>query len=767
MADIFIYNGDSFLPDYLPGLIGYGQRGANGNIGATGSSVHYSSLNVLAYEESKNSSVDASVLTSNTEHINKEVIELILLGKELSNNGYSSRNVEYMVNDIIIDRTGRFYIIKEIDLLKEKVIITSIDDYGKSNYSIITNTFTGLSVYCSTTFLKSDSKKWIQPNMSFSGIEYFNGTHSPKVYHTEDLGENIFGNFVNFNLSYDATADISKYTYKFVLAFPNGQTIETYSINPYKTIFVDNKLVFGWFDTNGWTNSYNFSLSNLKPDLALLDINSEGDSSINTEISNLVESHIRLGDSLKCRGAVYNEDYNSEISNKANAVLCSFFIKYNCTAYVEVIDTESGIVYRIDMDDIFISKEGSQIVNNRPIIEECVQSSVWEIKNYNKYENDSFLVNSDKTLFNPMHSYVFIPEEENIYDANDVRVLSEDGIIENVYFTDASGIGYYTGIYEILGSNGSGDGIFSGSDEIHQNTNGIYEDLKGIVEKIETLGDSPLETYGQNSQRLQTYNYDTLSSNDRNKFISSAIRYKYGVIPYNIQFSQENADDFKKNNPYKDCNRTLKLSFKNAESITINVVFEELSDLGLVHPDTKNPIQYPLAMVYIGYIDHPLIVLPNSDTENETSGIYYLTKFVPPGYSGDEEGVQCTSAGMADLTINVQDFGLNPRDEHYIEIGVTLLDVRDKDGNMRTREQINSMHPNTVTPNSSPNRLFRSTFFSNINASIPELKIYVSKISSIDDSYVEEVKPEDSSTEEDINIFNNYKIDTPTKNETT
>ena len=192
MADIFIYNGDSFLPGYLPGLIGYGQRGANGNIGATGSSVHYSSLNVLAYEESKDSSVDASVLTSDTEHINKEVIELILLGKELSNNGYSSRNVEYMVNDIIIDRTGRFYIIKEIDLLKEKVIITSIDDYGKSNYSIITNTFTGFNVYCSTTFLKSDSKKWIQPNMSFNGIEYFNGTHSPKVYHAEE-SENTLG----------------------------------------------------------------------------------------------------------------------------------------------------------------------------------------------------------------------------------------------------------------------------------------------------------------------------------------------------------------------------------------------------------------------------------------------------------------------------------------------------------------------------------------------------------------------------------------------
>ncbi len=364
MADFFIYNGDSFLPDYLPGLIGYGQRGANGNIGATGSSVHYSSLNVLVYENtSENSFTDASVLTSDTEHVNKEIIDLILSGKELSNNGYSSRDVEYMVNDIILDRTGKFYIIKEIDPLKEKVVIRSIDDYGKSNYSIITNTFTGLNVYCSTTFLKSDSKKWIQPNMSFSGIEYFNGTHSPKVYHTEDLGENIFGNFINFTLSYDTAADISKYTYKFVLVFPNGQTLESYSTDPYKTIFVDNKLVFGWFDTNGWASSYNFSLSNLKRDSSLLDTNSEGDSSTNQEISNLVESHVKLGDSLKCRGAVYDEERNFEISNKANTVLCSFFIKHNCTAYAEVIDTESGVVYRIDMNDIFISKEGNQITN--------------------------------------------------------------------------------------------------------------------------------------------------------------------------------------------------------------------------------------------------------------------------------------------------------------------------------------------------------------------------------------------------------------------
>ena len=56
---------------------------------------------------------------------------------------------------------------------------------------------------------------------------------------------------------------------------------------------------------------------------------------------------------------------------------------------------------------------------------------------------------------------------------------------------------------------------------------------------------------------------------------------------------------------------------------------------------------------------------------------------------------------------------------------------------------------------------FTSAFLGKNNSSSPELKIYVSKISSIDESYVEEVKPEDSSTEEDLNIFNNIKKDTP------
>ena len=114
---------------------------------------------------------------------------------------------------------------------------------------------------------------------------------------------------------------------------------------------------------------------------------------------------------------------------------------------------------------------------------------------------------------------------------------------------------------------------------------------------------------------------------------------------------------------------------------------------------------------------------------------------------------------MADLTINVADFNLNPRDEHFIEIGITPIDTINPDGSPRTREQINSMH---ISPLIEDND-YKSTcaFLGKKNSSSPELKIYVSKISSIDESYVEENKPEDSSTEEDLNIFNNIKKDAP------
>ena len=208
-----------------------------------------------------------------------------------------------------------------------------------------------------------------------------------------------------------------------------------------------------------------------------------------------------------------------------------------------------------------------------------------------------------------MHSYVFIKEEENIYDADDIRVLSEDGFIENVYFTDAAGLGYYTGLYEWLGVDGNGKNRSNGSDIVKQDINGLYEDLKNVVEKIENFGDTPLtakEPYTNNTIILQPSNYDIMPSTMRDLFISSAIRYQYDVIPYNMQLSQNESEESKLSSTYVDCNRTIKLKFKNTESLTINVVFME--QFGLIHPDTGENIQYPLAMVYIGYIDKPLVV---------------------------------------------------------------------------------------------------------------------------------------------------------------
>ena len=104
--------------------------------------------------------------------------------------------------------------------------------------------------------------------------------------------------------------------------------------------------------------------------------------------------------------------------------------------------------------------------------------------------------------------------------------------IENVYFTDAAGLGYYTGLYEWLGVDGNGKNRFNGSDIAKQDINGLYEDLKNVVEKIENFGDTPLtakEPYTNNTIILQPSNYDIMPSTMRDLFISSAIRYQYDV----------------------------------------------------------------------------------------------------------------------------------------------------------------------------------------------------------------------------------------------
>ena len=46
MADYFIYNNDGILPEYNPGIPGYGQRGSRGDTGSTGASVYYSSFDL-------------------------------------------------------------------------------------------------------------------------------------------------------------------------------------------------------------------------------------------------------------------------------------------------------------------------------------------------------------------------------------------------------------------------------------------------------------------------------------------------------------------------------------------------------------------------------------------------------------------------------------------------------------------------------------------------------------------------------------------------
>ena len=46
MKDYFSYHGKGVLPIYSPGIPAYGQKGAPGNTGENGSSVHFSAWNL-------------------------------------------------------------------------------------------------------------------------------------------------------------------------------------------------------------------------------------------------------------------------------------------------------------------------------------------------------------------------------------------------------------------------------------------------------------------------------------------------------------------------------------------------------------------------------------------------------------------------------------------------------------------------------------------------------------------------------------------------
>lgn len=268
--------GNEFLQLNAPGNDGYGQEGSKGENGIDGNSVYFSS-----YE-------DASV---------PECAELILLGKELSNNPqYISNQVEYKTNDMIIDKSGHVYM---LNVDTENNAVTFLRMHNIFSYGSAIN-----SVECKLHISDIMNSQYFYkvPNESYIGT-YNDNTGSPYIYHRDRYKGFYCGSWIVFNVS---ITDLSDCLYKYVLMLPNGLKIENTTTTSEYQMFVDNRFLYGClFEENPTAEE----------------------------------------DTLKQIGNYHSIEENNEYSYNFARALSQKIID-NCTAYVEVTDLVSRKVYR-------------------------------------------------------------------------------------------------------------------------------------------------------------------------------------------------------------------------------------------------------------------------------------------------------------------------------------------------------------------------------------------------------------------------------------
>ena len=284
--------GYKFLQQNSPGNDGYGQKGIKGDTGDSGNSVYFT-----PYILSKDSQ--------------KAICEqLIIEGKELSDNPeYAAKNIEYKVNDLILDKLGDVYMLKtwrEEDFYE-----------GESPYNIayLNNIFsvgsiTGSSLNCvlNINFSEPEYEYYYKKyNDSFIG-PYNNKSSSPYIYHRDRYKSRICGGWLSFAIP-TSIQDYQNYLYKYVLMLPNGQRIEKISNTSSCEMFVDNRYFY----------SCRFS------------------SEVNNELSELANYH-----SINNTGE-YEPDFTRKLLTEAMPL---------CTAYVEITNRDSRKIYRIYADSI-------------------------------------------------------------------------------------------------------------------------------------------------------------------------------------------------------------------------------------------------------------------------------------------------------------------------------------------------------------------------------------------------------------------------------
>lgn len=328
MIDIFSYNGKGVLPVYTPGVSAYGQKGAPGNTGDNGSSVHFSS-----YDLSVQDSVDS-------------VKNQIRQGISLSNNiGDSSEenSIEYHNEDLILDITGNFY---KIGITGEDIRIEKASNFGIYAQSPVTlkisDDSTGFQVGFETDFTENISEEdeinhphlWRRKNPYYMGDVKTEDRTGDKI-HDRYYSKYIYGNFLKYELSID-TASETNLMYKFYIEFPTGEVLDTISYNHDASIFIENEYCFSCADFC----NYFADISEYDETSILMDIK-DGNTNYTLDIENVYDTF--------------------GVTSPQFSALVQMWIKDYCNVYVDVIDLNSGSIYRFDYKEARLSKNNSVI----------------------------------------------------------------------------------------------------------------------------------------------------------------------------------------------------------------------------------------------------------------------------------------------------------------------------------------------------------------------------------------------------------------------
>lgn len=282
-----------FISYNNPGITGYSQKGSIGDTGERGSQIYF------------------------TPYVGNDAscIEKIKNGKELSNNpNYNSESITYYDNDMVLDINGDLWKIVIIYSLlpEESGKITAVNMIKQNNilsYFTSTNTASFISsfnVNNDTDSTLHTIHSYAQPKQNDISVSVTT-VNSLYQYYRDILKPYSYGNWYKMTVDFINSAIISdSYSFKFVIVLPNGITVEKVSNSRSNWIFIDNRLLYG--------------------------IRSAVDSSNYTDLKTAIS-------------------YQSGINNNENTYntvtkFADMISKYG-KAYVEIMDKNSGLVYRV------------------------------------------------------------------------------------------------------------------------------------------------------------------------------------------------------------------------------------------------------------------------------------------------------------------------------------------------------------------------------------------------------------------------------------